>query len=119
MPSWWWLVVLATGSYRVTRLFTRDSLTEVPRERLYRWAWDDESGDPATGPDGDYIVPASRGALRTYVYTLLTCAACLGVWVSATLYVLWRWVGGDVVDSALVVLAVAGVQCFLATRWEA
>lgn len=102
------VAVLGTASYRLTRLVTRDTITDGFRSGLARWAWDEHREQ-------------WRGRFRRRVQQLLTCPFCLGVWISAAVYV-WAdlaqlgapetGIAGDVV----LVAAVAGVQGLLATR---
>lgn len=111
------LAVLALASYRATRLMTDDTLTLPLRDRLYRWAWDDEH--PVANRETGQLEPRPRAPLRTYVYELVTCSWCLGVWVAALLYVLWRWSSWAPVRYGIVVLALAGAQGFVASRRDA
>jgi hypothetical protein len=114
------LVVLAFAAFRLTRMVTDDSLTHAFRGRLYRWAWNDAEPVEVTDENGAAVmVPSSRGPVRSYVYELLTCPWCLGVWVSALVYVLWRWADVLPIRAGLVILALAGAQgsiAYLASR---
>lgn len=105
------LVVLAFAAYRAARLVTTDSISETYRSRLYAWAWNDDGG---RAPEA--VLRA--GAWRTYVYELVSCAFCLGVWAAAVVYGLWRtdWAPAR---GLVVVLAVAGGQAMLASRANA
>lgn len=94
------------AAYRIARVVTQDSISLDFRRALRRWAWRDDDGDP---PVGDWV-----SAWRSYVYVLLTCPLCLGVWVAALVYV--AWVNWSWSHPPLVVMAIAGAQCFLATR---
>lgn len=132
--GWLGLVVCVFAAFRVTRFFTADSLMHAFRSRLYRWAWvEPDEADlyrlsyaMQTGSmDGvdECVDPMPRqGGLRTYVYELLTCAWCLGVWVSFAVVAFWAWVvlDGVAVDAYLVTgAAVAGAQGLLAARGDA
>lgn len=97
------LLVLAFATYRATRVFTTDTLSDEPRAALYRWAWRDSQTRPE---------PEPRAAWRTYVYELATCPFCLGVWCAGVLYLLWR-ADSPVLRGLIVVLAIAGVQAVL------
>ena len=101
------VAVLGTASYRLTRLVTRDTITDGLRTAVGRWAWDQHREQ-------------WRGGFRRRTHQLITCPFCLGVWISAAVFV-WAdlaqlgpetGVAGDVV----LVAAVAGVQGLLATR---
>lgn len=116
MIGWQGFIVIALATYRVARIVTTDSISLPFRERLYGWAWDDDHA--VTGADGlPYATP--RAAWRTWVHDLFTCALCFGVWTAAGLYALWRWSDSPAVRSGIVVLALAGLQCFLASRADA
>lgn len=104
----WVVVVLALASFRATRLVTKDSITLPFRERLYRFAWQDQPGRQE---------PEARAAWRTYVYEGLTCPWCLGVWVSTAGYCAWRW-GSGIGRGVVVVLAIAGGQALLAANGD-
>lgn len=117
--GWFGFVVVALASYRGARIVTKDTLTEPFREKLYAWTWDDTKPvQHGTGSEAEWVASA-RAGWRTYVYELLTCPLCFGVWTAAGLYVLWRWSGSPAVRSGIVILALAGVQCFLASRTDA
>lgn len=109
MPALAVVVVMGLAAMRLTRLVVADTITDPWRERLYRWAWDEEH---PTARDGA-LWPTPRGGFRTWVYAGLTCAWCFGVYVSVAVYCGWRW-GGDVARAIIVVAAVAAVQGALA-----
>ena len=98
------IVLIALAAFRATRLITSDTITEPLRDRLERWAWE-------FGPNGQL---KARGALRTWLVEGLTCQWCLGVWMSAASYSTWRW-AGEVGLALLAILAIAGVECALAS----
>lgn len=110
------LAVLALATYRAARIATVDTISDPFREILRRWAWDDDNAQQAT--DGNYYA-VPRAPWRTWVNELVTCPLCFGVWTAALLYVLWRWSGSPAVQAGIVVLALAGAQCFLASRTDA
>lgn len=112
MIGWPGLIVVALAAYRVARLVALDTISLPFRERLFSFAYDEEH--PVEG-DGEWVA-APRAGWRTWLYDLFTCPLCVGVWVSAGLYAAWRWWDTDPVRAVIVVLAVAGAQCFLATR---
>lgn len=120
MIGWLGLLVVVFASYRLTRIVTTDTITTNLRDRLFRWAWSDSEADGAVrrrvSDTEDEIIPAARAPWRTYVNELVTCPWCFGVWVSAAVYSLWRWVDWMPLHAALVILAVAGAQGFLASR---
>jgi hypothetical protein len=110
-------VLLALAAYRMARVVTTDSISLAFRERLYRWTWDDTNPEVQREPDGtEVFVPKARAPWRTYAYELFTCPLCLGFWAAAAVYSAWRWWDTDAVHAVIAVFAIAGLQCFLATR---
>lgn len=114
MPSLAIVVVLALATFRLARLIAADTITAPLRDRLTRWAWTIETDDET----GLAIDAKPRAPWRTWVYELLTCQQCLGVWVGVAVYCAWRW-GGDVALAILTVAALVGLQAFLAWVTEA
>jgi hypothetical protein len=106
-------VVVALAAYRLARIVAEDAISDVFREHVYEWAWD-EQVDVVMGQE--VATPVARAAWRTYVYALVSCPLCLGVWFAAGLYVVWRWWTWMPAQAFVIVLAIAGLQCFLATR---
>jgi hypothetical protein len=90
----WAIPLVGAVAYRLARLVSADTLTVAARERVYRFAWRDEN--------------TPRAGWRTYVYELMSCAHCLGIWAAAGVvaaWYVWPWVWWPVL-----VLAAAGVQ---------
>jgi hypothetical protein len=112
-------VIVALATYRLARVIASDTISATLRGRLYRFAWDDENPEVVTVDGEEVFVPTARAAWRTYLYELLTCPVCAGVWVAAGVYSAWRWWDTEAVHAVIVVAAVAGLQCFLATRADA
>lgn len=124
MPPLPIIVILAFATYRLTRLFTADRITEPLRDVLFRFAYKPLEGDEAQAwlvmhKDAKEIpshVP--RGwEFRTWVYDLITCDQCLGVWWGCAVYVSW-WLTFDVqtnvVEALLTIMAICGLQSLLA-----
>lgn len=109
MPSLAVIVVLALATYRLARLVAVDSLFLGFRDKVYAFAWSDRfpTGEPRP-------TAVALAAWRTYVYDLVTCPHCLGVWFAVVVYCAWRW-GGDVALGILAVIAIAGAQSALAS----
>lgn len=114
------IIILALAAFRITRLFAADSLTVGLRDRLFRFAYDENPEAIAAWAQQLNLLPqepqpaaAPRAAWRTWAYELYTCQWCLGVWISIAVYCAWRW-GGSVAEAVLVVAAVAGAQGSLA-----
>lgn len=126
------LLIVALAAYRITRIITTDSISEPARERIYRWAWVEpdevlayavaqerwagESLPFQTDADDPPPPLPRRGGLRTWLNQLVQCAWCMGVWVSAGTYAVWRWWTWEPVHVLIVMLAVAGVQGWLQSR---
>jgi hypothetical protein len=104
LPSLAVIVVLAFATFRLARLIAVDSISLALRERVYRFAY---------AEDGE-LPPVPRAPWRTWVYDLVTCVHCLGVWLAVAVYCAWRW-GGDVAFAILTVAAIAGAQSALAS----
>lgn len=82
MPEWLVFTLLALASYRVTRLVTLDKITESVFERLrdqleYRWV----SKHTRPGSPEEFHAIESETYNSKLAY-LLSCAWCLGFWVS-------------------------------------
>jgi hypothetical protein len=118
MPELGVIVVLALATFRLTRVVAVDSISLSFREVLYHWAWVFVNGDGQPVREGELAADARpRAPWRTWMYTLVTCQQCLGVWVGVAVYSAWRW-GGDVALAILAVAAVCGAQSFLAWATE-
>lgn len=128
MPPLAIVVILALATYRLTRLFTADRITQPLRDTLFNWAYKPLEGGAdldawlLLNPDAtDVPSHVPRGwEFRTWVHDLITCDQCLGVWWGCAVYVAW-WqafhVETDVVEALLTIMAVCGVQSLLA--WAA
>lgn len=97
------LAVMALATYRTTRIFTVDKLSEPWRVAVFAWAYVEQPGS-APRPRG--------GAWRTWLYELISCPYCLSVWCAGALFLLWRW-GGPSLRGLIAVLAIAGVAAFM------
>lgn len=123
MPPLAVIVVLALATYRITRLFTSDTITLAARDAIFAWAYTDEYDRQAwvqTHPSVSEIpshVPRG-GGFRTWFYELVTCDQCLGVWWGVAVYSSWRW-GGDVARGIVTVAALLGAQSIFAWAVDA
>lgn len=95
------VLILGAASYRLTRLLVRDSITDRFRQAIARWAFDQTQ-------------ERWRSPFRQRVSYFTTCPFCVGVWVSAGVWVWWDVVPGG--RPVLLVAALAGVQAFLSSR---
>lgn len=87
VPAWAWLPIYALAAYRLTRLWTRDSLPPLPRFRHYvRERWDGRA-----------------------VVDLVDCPWCVGFWIAVGVVVVsasplagaWQWVALPLALSAV------------------
>lgn len=77
VPSPWIALLLLGFSYRIWRLLAEDTILSAPRYYLVGLPIDWEDGDPI--PDGYRITLAS----------FISCAWCLGFWVSLAVWGAW------------------------------
>jgi len=89
MPDWVLLVLLALASYRVTRFVAKDAIAAPVFDRLREWLevrWIRRHTRPGSPEEFDAIESDTFNSRIAY---LLSCAWCLGFWVSgaATLLV--------------------------------
>jgi hypothetical protein len=80
MPEWWLVALASLAAYRVTRLATADKIAEPFMERL-RW-WFEKRWYAKHDEEGSQTDWNSKWAY------LLSCAWCLGFWVSGVTTVL-------------------------------
>jgi len=126
MPPLAVIVILAFATYRLTRIVTIDKISEPFREAFFNWAYKPLQ-DPAeteawilVHPDAkDIPSHVPRGwEIRTWVYDLMTCDQCLGVWFGVGVYCIWRFAlpagHGDVWAGILTVAALCGAQSLMA-----
>jgi hypothetical protein len=111
------LVVFA--AYRMARAIAVDDISLPFRDRLYAFAWSDEEGEIEERESGPVLIPKARAGWRTWIWSLFTCPLCIGFWISAGLYCAWRYWDTEAVRVVIAIFAVAGAQCFLATREDA
>lgn len=102
------VLVLALATYRAARLVSVDAISEGFRSRIYDWAWDDD-GLPMHEP-------VARGRVREWLWDLVDCPYCVGVWIGAGLILVWQsWEWGR---WGVILLAVTGLQAFLQSLSE-
>jgi hypothetical protein len=72
------LVILSLASFRLTRLFVFDKITEFIREPFFKEIKEaNEYGEIEV-----YYVPMEKG-LKKFIGELLSCYWCTGIWASA------------------------------------
>lgn len=104
--NWLELALFALATFRLTRLFVFDKITEFIRRPFHEEVEETESDGSVT----TYIEIKGNG-LRYWVGELLSCYWCTGVWCATFLYgayYLWP-VGLEVIISILAIAGVAGL----------
>jgi hypothetical protein len=79
------LVLDALAAYRLTRLATADTLLNVPRAQVVRWAYVGSapySVPPEVVDAGGWVAFAMDDGEAPKLATLVTCRFCAGMWVS-------------------------------------
>lgn len=110
------VVVAALAGYRLARLVAVDSITESLRVRLSEWAY--RTPEPPEEPPGK-LTRGMRG--RRYIYELLSCVHCVGVWITIPLSLV---LSCQLIDASWIVhlaiaVAAAGLESYMASRAEA
>jgi len=107
--SWMELILLILASFRITRLFVFDRITEFIRNKFLKEVEEmDEAGHPEI-----YIVPRS-GKIRGFIGQLISCYWCTGVWVAIFLTVLY-YLFPRICEPVVLIFAIAGAASFLET----
>lgn len=95
------LCFIGLAAFRLTRLIVFDKITEFIRSPFFEVVEEE---------DGAYLVPASTG-LRKWIGELLDCYWCTGIWVSAGLLFLYKFLplGGEQIILIFAVAALASI----------
>jgi hypothetical protein len=106
------VVVAGLVGYRLARLIAVDTITEPARMRLSRWAHAISIG--GENPD----VPNRPSKIRTWLFDLVTCVHCVGVWVTIPLSLI---ISAQLLDASIIVhlaiaVAATGLESYLASR---
>lgn len=96
------VAVLGVAAYRLTRLITKDTVSDRLRMVVSRWAFDDDREVWKGGPH------------RKWFALWITCPFCVGVWATVGLYAWWDHVHDG--RFVVVILAAAGAQAYLSSR---
>lgn len=106
MIHWYQLVLLIGSTARLTRLTTRDTITNPLRDivlfnRAQRRAR--KAGEPVPAP-----ARPRAARVRAWLHTLITCDWCIGVWVSViVVLVAWPFHGTPLFVLVATILTVA------------
>jgi hypothetical protein len=94
IPSPWIGLVLALGSFRLTRLASYDDFPPIARFR----AWLVGAQGEATGSQAAHMGLSNDTVVIVWKYkrpllaALLGCVYCIGFWISLAVYLLWLFV---------------------------
>lgn len=126
MSPWLALVADALATARLTRLVTRDTISEPARAAAVRWAFRRADVDLPALEVGETISEAiaaheMAGGVVPRLATLVTCGACAGVWCAALVVAAGRvapraW---EPVGRGLALSATAGLLARLEDAWPA
>ena len=103
--SLWWLAVDALAVYRLATLSAKDKITEPAREWLRERAYTD-AGNRRHG---------AAAAIAWWLYELVICPWCIGLWLAAGVVALTRF-DPHAWQYAAMALALSGVAGFLSER---
>lgn len=102
--SFWWLLVDALATFRLTVLVTADAITDRWRDWIRRRGWTYDAGRPEL----PIPVPTMLGARFRALHTLVTCPWCISIWLAAGVVIVTRLVP-DVWQYAAMALALSAV----------
>jgi len=97
IPPIYQFILLSLVAYRLWRLLAEDEILERPRRFIVRL--------PQTWEDNDPVPLTYRASLAAF----LTCAWCMGFWISLLVYVGWMFTVGDHPHSSSQVVTAIGV----------
>lgn len=105
--SAWWLFCDVAAVYRLAVLITKDKITDRPRELLRRRAYT-AAGEPRKG---------ARAAAVRWLFELVICPWCIGLWIAAVVVVLTKLCPG-VWQYPAMALTLSGAAGFFAERTD-
>lgn len=115
MADWLILILDAFATYRLTRLWTKDTITHPLREAVIRWAYLKGGHDEAI-LEGD-LEPMVLADLEDHtapsLAVLMVCRWCASVWVAAGVTTA-RWVAPELWTPVAYGLALASLAVFAA-----
>lgn len=101
--------LLALASFRLTRLFVYDKITEFIRSPFF----DEVEEKNENGQVEIYFVPKKRG-IRRFLGELLSCYWCTGVWSSLFLLIIYFQIP-KIAHFIIIILAIAGLAAIIET----
>lgn len=102
-------LLLALASFRLTRLFVFDKITEFIRGPFFI-EWTELNED---GVEEVYMKPKEKG-IKGWIGELLSCYWCTGIWSAIGLYVGYL-VAPFLFKHIIILLAIAGVAAIIET----
>jgi len=103
------IIVLAFASFRLTRLFVYDKITEFIRSPFF----DEVEEKNKNGEIEIYFIPKKAG-LRGFIGELLSCYWCTGVWSSLFLITIYLQIP-KIANPLIIILAIAGLAAIIET----
>lgn len=102
-------LILALASFRLTRLFVFDKITEFIRRPFF----DEKEEKNAEGEIEIYSIP-KKGGIRGFIGELLSCYWCTGMWASILICSMYIYYYSFSII-VIIILAVAGLAAIIET----
>jgi hypothetical protein len=102
------LLILALASFRLTRLFVFDKITEFLRHPFF----DEVEEENEDGEKEVYYIPKKKG-IKRFIGELLSCYWCTGIWSSGVIVLSFYLI--PKVFPLIIILAVAGFAAIFET----
>lgn len=117
---WLHAVLVCLAVYRLTRLLTRDRITDKARLAIYRWACLRANPWAKTPEDRVLVLRniATNATPEPLLAYYVTCPWCVGMWVSALIVGVDALVLGNLPYPVLLWLAASAVTGLLAAHEE-
>ena len=108
------VVIAGLLGYRLARLIAVDAITEPLRNRMARWAYPKTLIAHTDSPPE----PAPRHKGREFLFDLVSCIHCVGVWVTvpASLVISSQLINASILVHLAIAVAAAGLESYLASR---
>lgn len=103
--------LLSLASFRLTRLFVFDKITESFRNLFM----DEVIEQDENGVEEIYYVPTRKSKWRNFLGELLSCYWCTGIWVSTGLFLIIIFVEHFLAYILVWILAIAGFAAIIET----